>query len=279
MYKRIVASLALVAFLCGCAAKQNTNNNTTSNNSSANSESTTTTIVAQPVGEAEDLSIEKIIWGPGNIVEHQQPIDPVNLKSRYASLDGYWLLDDEKKVCLTFDEGYENGYTPSILDTLKEKNVKAIFFVTYDFASQNHDLIERMIEEGHIVGNHTWHHYDMTEIDTGTAKEEISYLHKYIKDSFNYTMSCFRFPEGSFSEQSLGIVKSLGYKSVFWSFAYADWDVNKQVDESKALQNITNSTHNGEIILLHAVSETNAKILGKVIDEIRNQGYDFTTEI
>ena len=107
----------------------------------------------------------------------------------------------------------------------------------------------------------------------------LNYLHNYIEEEFGYTMSYFRFPKGEFSEQSLGIVNNLGYKSVFWSYAYADWDVDKQPEESKAFTNICESTHPGEIILLHAVSQTNANILGKVIDDIRQQGYTFVTDI
>lgn len=194
-------------------------------------------------------------------------------------MDAHWLLNDEKKICLTFDEGYENGYTPQILDTLKEKGVKAIFFVTYDFASQNPDLVKRMIDEGHIVGNHSYRHYTMDEVSDDVAKEEVSYLHKYVKDKFGYTMSYFRFPKGEFSERSLQIVKDLGYKSVFWSFAYADWDPDNQTEENQAFTHICESTHPGAIFLLHAVSKTNADILGKVIDDVKKQGYTFSTDI
>ena len=161
------------------------------------------------------------------------------------------------------DEGYENGYTPQILDTLKEKQVKAIFFVTYDFASQNPELINRMIKEGHVVGNHTYRHYSMDEVSDDVARQEVTFLHNYIKEKHNYTMSYFRFPKGEFSERSAQIVKDLGYTSVFWSFAYADWEVDNPPDEEEAYNKIVSSTHNGEIMLLHAVSKTNANILNK----------------
>ena len=162
---------------------------------------------------------------------------------------------------------------------MKEKNIKAIFFVTFDFAKDNAELIRRMIDEGHIVGNHTWHHYSVDELDVQSAKEEIAYLHNYIENEFNYTMSYFRFPKGEFSEQSLKIVQDMNYKSVFWSWAYSDWDPENQPEETKAFTDICEGTHNGEILLLHAVSKTNADILGKVIDDIIKQGYSFTTEI
>lgn len=274
-----------LAILCGCSANQNTDEEISDNITSSNQTESTTENVsntapsAQAVAGLNDLSTQKVIWGPGNISDHKQPNDPVLLQNKYSSFNAKWLLDDEKTVCLTFDEGYENGYTPQILDTLKEKDVKVIFFVTYDFAKDNPDLIKRMIDEGHTVGNHSYRHYTMDEVSEETAKEEVNYLHNYIEDEFGYTMSYFRFPKGEFSEQSLGIVNNLGYKSVFWSYAYADWDVDKQPEESKAFTNICESTHPGEIILLHAVSQTNANILGKVIDDIRQQGYTFVTDI
>ena len=290
-YIKIIFCALAIIFLCGCtpraqneATTNNTTNNTTSNQSASVEESkssvvTTTDAVADPVANFNDYSNDKVVWGPGNIENHQQPADPLSLNQTFSELGGKWLIDDEKSVCLTFDEGYENGFTPSILDTLKEKKVKAIFFVTYDFASSNPELIKRMIDEGHSVGNHTWHHYTMDEVDEETAREEIAYLHNYLKDNFNYTMSYFRFPKGEFSQKSLAIVQEQGYESIFWSFAYADWDVDNQPSEDEAFQRICESTHKGEIILLHAVSEVNANVLPRVIDDIRQQGYSFTTEI
>lgn len=281
-FQKILLPLLCVCMLFGCA-KGNTGSNdniTASKKTEATSKAVETTApTAKAVAGLDSLSTEKVVWGPGNIVDHKQPNDPLLLQKQYASMNAKWLLDDDKKICLTFDEGYENGYTPQILDTLKEKKVKAIFFVTYDFASQNPDLVKRMIAEGHTVGNHSYRHYSMDEVSDDVAKEEVTYLHKYIKDKFNYTMSYFRFPKGEFSERSLQIVKDLGYKSVFWSFAYADWDPDNQTEENQAFTHICESTHPGAILLLHAVSKTNADILGKVIDDITKQGYTFTTEI
>ena len=281
-FQKILLPLLCVCMLFGCA-KGNTNSN--ENITASKKAETTTKAVetsaptAKAVAGLDSLSTEKVVWGPGNIVDHKQPNDPLLLQKQYASMNAKWLLGDDKKICLTFDEGYENGYTPQILDTLKGKKVKAIFFVTYDFASQNPDLVKRMIDEGHIVGNHSYRHYSMDEVSDDVAKEEVTYLHKYIKDKFNYTMSYFRFPKGEFSERSLQIVKDLNYKSVFWSFAYADWDPDNQTEENQAFTHICESTHPGAILLLHAVSKTNADILGKVIDDIKKQGYTFTTEI
>lgn len=281
-FQRILLPVLCVCMLFGCA-KGNTNSNeniTASKKAETTTKAVETTApTAKAVAGLDSLSTEKVVWGPGNIVEHKQPNDPLLLQKRFSNMDAQWLLNDGKKICLTFDEGYENGYTPQILDTLKEKGVKAIFFVTYDFASQNPDLVKRMIDEGHIVGNHSYRHYTMDEVSDDVAKEEVSYLHKYVKDKFGYTMSYFRFPKGEFSERSLQIVKELGYKSVFWSFAYADWDPDNQTEENQAFTHICESTHPGAILLLHAVSKTNADILGKVIDDVKKQGYTFSTDI
>ncbi|WP_448901364.1 polysaccharide deacetylase family protein [Eubacterium sp.] len=281
-FQRILLPVLCVCMLFGCA-KGNTNSNeniTASKKAETTTKAVETTApTAKAVAGLDSLSTEKVVWGPGNIVEHKQPNDPLLLQKRFSNMNAQWLLNDGKKICLTFDEGYENGYTPQILDTLKEKGVKAIFFVTYDFASQNPDLVKRMIDEGHIVGNHSYRHYTMDEVSDDVAKEEVSYLHKYVKDKFGYTMSYFRFPKGEFSERSLQIVKDLGYKSVFWSFAYADWDPDNQTEENQAFTHICESTHPGAILLLHAVSKTNADILGKVIDDVKKQGYTFSTDI
>lgn len=266
----------------GCTAKDNDGAATES--SSTSRAETSATNVADTTLEATNLdtqkySKEKVVWGPGNITNHQRPTDPENLQAAYSSLGASFLLPDSKQICLTFDEGYENGYTGAILDTLKEKKVQAIFFVTYDFASQNPDLIKRMISEGHIVGNHTYRHYTMDEVTEEAATEEIVYLHQYIQKNYNYQMKYFRFPKGEFSEATLALAKSLGYKSVFWSFAYEDWDTENAMNPQDALKKVTESTHPGAIYLLHAVSSTNAEILGDAIDNIRQQGYTFTTSI
>lgn len=288
---KLMSVLLSLVLLSACTIQMGNNddgNNTTSNITESTTEdeistnqpnNTTTEPVADPIVSIRDMSTQKVVWGPGNITNHEQPTDPLSLQNTFKDLDAHWLLKDKKSVALTFDEGYENGFTPSILDTLKEKNVKAIFFVTYDFARDNPKLIKRMIDEGHIVGNHSYHHYSMDELNEASAREEVAFLHDYIKKSYNYTMSYFRFPKGEFSHQSLGILKDMGYKSIFWSFAYADWDVNEQMNSAEALQKICESSHDGAIILLHAVSETNAKILPSVIDDYRQQGYKFTTDI
>lgn len=279
IYKTFIIPIIIALTVSGCAYNVD---GTTTAQSSAATETTTnvaeTTVIADGMNY-RDYSTDKVIWGPGRAEDHKRPDEPARLQEQFGELGAKFLLDDKKEICLTFDEGYENGFTPSILDTLKEKKVSAIFFVTYDFAKSNPDLVKRMIDEGHTVGNHTYRHLTMDEIGIDKATEEIVFLDSFIKENFDYKMTLFRFPKGEFSEQTLALTQKLGYTSVFWSFAYADWDTSNPVDKDEAFKTITEYTHNGEIMLLHAVSETNAEILGDVIDSVREQGYSFTDKL
>lgn len=217
----------------------------------------------------------KKCWGQGNNKDElNRPTGSIDYNSKYGKYDAIYVGPDNGKIYLTFDEGYENGYTSKILDTLKQKGVSAMFFVTYDYAKENPDLIRRMIDEGHIVGNHTTNHPSMPTVSSEKAASEIVTLHNYIADNFGYTMKYFRPPMGEFSERTLKITQDLGYKSVFWSFAYADWDPKKQPEPSAATTKISDAAHTGGIFLLHAVSKTNTEILGTVIDNIRSKGFE-----
>ena len=175
------------------------------------------------------------------------------------------------------DEGYENSYTPEILDVLKEKGVKSVFFVTKSFVDSHPELVQRMIDEGHILGNHTCAHPagGMPSLSPDEQAEDIMTLHSQVLEQFGYEMKLFRFPSGIFSEHSLDIVYSLGYRSVFWSFAYRDFIVDDQPDPTDSLAQCISELHPGAIYLLHAVSETNAKILSDWIDAVRASGYEF----
>ena len=284
MKKIFAAILSVSLLLCGCAANnkepetETQTNNTTTSNSTTNTAQTPLEVTGLNMGLSEYDS-NAITWGPGNIKDHARPVDPSNLQDKYGALDGKWLMADDKNVCLTFDEGYENGYTGQILDTLKEKNVRAIFFCTYDYVKDNPELVNRMINEGHILGNHSYRHYNFTQIDLETARDEITILHDYVAEQFGYEMTYFRFPEGAFSEQTLALTKELGYSTLFWSFAYADWDRNSPPSTDTAYEKITSSAHNGAILLLHAVCSSNAEVLGRAIDNIIEQGYSFTTTV
>ena len=182
---------------------------------------------------------------------------------------------ENKVLYLTFDCGYENGYTSKILDVLKEKNVNAAFFCTLPQVKENSDLIQRMINEGHIVGNHSVTHPSFAEISTEQIKEEVLGMEKYLKENFNYSEPYFRFPKGEYNENALNVIGSLGYTSVFWSLAYADWDLNNQKGADFAYETIVSRLHPGAVILLHSVSPDNANALARIIDKAREEGYEF----
>ncbi|QNO14590.1 delta-lactam-biosynthetic de-N-acetylase [Alkalicella caledoniensis] len=192
---------------------------------------------------------------------------------------GYFIGNsDEKELYLTFDNGYENGYTTQILDVLKEKQVPAAFFVTGHYLETQAELIDRMVKEGHIVGNHSWHHPSLVEVDDATLKEELdSVKAKFTEMTGVEEMKYLRPPRGIFSERTLALSNELGYTNVFWSFAYMDWDVNNQKGAQYAYDNIMKRVHPGAIMLLHSISKDNAEALGRVIDELKSQGYVFKT--
>ena len=176
---------------------------------------------------------------------------------------------------LTFDCGYENGYTFDVLDVLKEKNVSAAFFCTLDHIKAEPELISRMIKEGHIVGNHSDNHPNFSKISRTEMAEEIQSVENHLREKFGYSSPYFRFPEGAYSDSALDLVQSLGYKSVFWSLAYADWDTSAQKGKDYAFDTVTARLHPGAIILLHSVSADNAAALGDIIDYALSQGYVF----
>ena len=215
-------------------------------------------------------------WGVGKTETGRRPSYAEGCNQKYKEYDALFVGEDNKKVYMTFDEGYENGYTAPILDTLKEKGVKAVFFVTYDYVKRNPELVKRMIAEGHSVGNHSWSHPSMPSKSIEDAEQEIKKLHDYVKNEFNYEMTLFRFPMGEYSTRALAICKNCGYKSVFWSFAYVDWKTDAQPPAAEALKKAANGAHNGAIYLLHAVSSTNNAILGQLIDNVEAQGYTWS---
>lgn len=198
------------------------------------------------------------------------------LTKLYSKYNAVFIEDTTKNVIyLTMDEGYEAGYTPTILDTLKEKGVTATFFITKEFYDAYPEYVERMIADGHTVGNHTCNHKDMPSLTIEEQEQEIMVLHNKVKEELGYEMKLFRFPEGSTSEQSLALAQSLGYKSVFWSFHYLDYNDDAQKDPAETLQLCMDSIHPGAIYLLHAKSATNTQILGEWIDAVRAAGYEF----
>lgn len=238
-----------------------------------------TQAVELPVVPASDLcSLDntKQGWGQGvRLDDKNRPEASLLFQEKYGKYDAHYIGPEDKTIYLTFDCGYENGNTAPILDTLKEKGVQAVFFVISDYVNRQPELVQRMIDEGHTIGNHSDTHLCMPEQTLECCEQEIMNLHNRMLEDYNYTMTLFRPPAGEFSERTLALTQQLGYKSVFWSYAYADWDPNKQMGPDKALPKITAALHPGAIYLLHAVSPDNAAILGDFIDAARDQGYQF----
>ncbi len=213
-------------------------------------------------------------WGQGvNVDEKNRPQGALWAQNQYGAYGSKYIMEDASNMYLTFDEGYENGYTPLILDTLRDKGVSAVFFVTLSYAKSNPDLIWRMINEGHIVGNHSAYHGSLPNESLEDAYDEVKILHDYIYENFGYTMSLFRFPQGESSDRTQALLSEMGYTSLFWSYAYRDWETANQPDPASSLDKLTNIAHPGALILLHAVSSTNTEILPALIDNYRSMGY------
>ncbi len=181
----------------------------------------------------------------------------------------------DKVIYLTFDCGYENGYTAKILDTLKEKNVKAAFFCTLPDIKSEGERTQRIIDEGHILGNHSSTHPSFPEISRERMAKELNDFDAYLRANFNYSAPYFRFPKGEYSDSAVELVNSMGYKCVFWSAAYVDWNTDSQMGADYAFSKVTSRLHPGAVLLLHSVSSDNAAALGRIIDWAREQGYEF----
>ena len=197
-----------------------------------------------------------------------------------AELDGAFLGDTtQKKIYLTFDSGYENGCTAKILDVLKAHNVPAAFFLVGNYMQKNADLVRRMVDEGHIVGNHTMHHYDMSKLtDKAAFAKELQDLEAVFKEATGKDLPKFyRPPQGIYSQENLQAAKELGYKTVFWSLAYADWDNNAQPTKEQAFDKLLPRIHNGAVVLLHSTSTTNAAILDELLTKWEAMGYTFAS--
>ena len=222
------------------------------------------------------LSTKKICWGLKRSKNHEQPELDKSAKDILDEFDGLSIGNkNSNKIYLTFDVGYDGGYMNQILDTLKSNNVNAAFFVTGQFVKTSPEIVKKIIDDGHILGNHTVNHKSMPDCSEEIINKELLDLNKKVYENFNYEMKYMRPPKGEFSEANLAYVKKLGFTPVLWSFAYDDWDDNKQEREEYGKKKILDNLHNGEIMLLHATSKDNANILDDIIKEIKNQNYQF----
>ncbi len=216
-------------------------------------------------------------WGLSFQKEGQTPIGPVGAQ-QLSAFDAAYVGDTSAPVLyLTFDAGYENGCTSQILDTLKKHSVPAAFFLVGNYIEKNADLVRRMVDEGHIVGNHTMHHPDMSRIsDLQSFSRELQELENLFFDVTGKSLPKFyRPPQGTYSEKNLQMAKSLGYKTVFWSLAYVDWRTDAQPTREQAFSKLLPRTHNGAVVLLHSTSQTNAEILDELLTRWKEMGYRF----
>ena len=231
------------------------------------------------VGIIGNQSIETGAWGLSFREEGAPPVGNAG-SAQLQQYDAVFVGDPAKKVLyLTFDAGYENGCTEKILDTLKKHEVPAVFFLVGNYLEQNADLVRRMVEDGHIVGNHTMHHPDMSKISEKAAfQKELTQLEELYQEITGEEMKkYYRPPQGNYSEDNLKMAKELGYKTVFWSLAYVDWNNDSQPTVDYAFSKLLPRTHNGAVVLLHSTSSTNAEILDELLTKWKQMGYSFGT--
>lgn len=218
-------------------------------------------------------------WGLSFQTEGEAPVGNASV-SDLARYDAYYLGDTSKKVIyLTFDCGYENGYTEKILDALKKHNAPAAFFVVGNMIEKAPDIICRMAEEGHIVGNHTFHHPDMSAISEQAAfQKELDDLAALYRETMGQELPKFyRPPQGKYSEDNLKQAQALGYRTILWSLAYVDWYVDDQPTAEQAYAKLLPRIHDGAIVLLHSTSKTNADILDELLTKWEDMGYTFAS--
>ena len=227
----------------------------------------------------QSRAIETGSWGLSFRTEGKAPVGNASADAlrRY---DAVYLGDEtEKKIYLTFDAGYENGCTAPILDALAKRNVRAAFFVVGNYLEQNPELVRRMVREGHIIGNHTYHHYDMSKLSDETSfNEELTSLEALYREVTGLDMEkYYRPPQGIYSEKNLEMAQKLGYRTVFWSLAYVDWYQNDQPTDEQAYDKLLPRIHPGAVVLLHSTSQTNARILDDLLTKWEDMGYSFGT--
>ena len=229
------------------------------------------------VGSAAKTSVTD--WGLSFKQEGSPPVG--NATPEYLAEFGAYFLGntEEKKIYLTFDAGYERGYTETILDVLKKHQITAAFFVTGSYQEDYPDLVRRMVAEGHVVGNHTYSHPNMSEIsDESAFLQELQKNEAIFQEITGQEMQKFyRPPQGKFSEDNLSMARKLGYKTIFWSLAHVDWYADDQPTHEEALQKLNSRIHNGAIVLLHNTSKTNCEILDELLTGWEKEGYVFAS--
>ena len=235
--------------------------------------------IVMTVGIFQQAVLETGSWGLSFRQEGMAPIGNAGV-DQLKQYDAAYIGDTGEKVMyLTFDAGYENGSTAKILDTLQKHQVPAAFFLVGNYLEKNADLVRRMVEEGHIVANHTMHHYDMSRLtDKASFEKELTDLEELYHQVTGQQMpKYYRPPQGIYSEENLAMAKEMGYKTVFWSLAYVDWNNDSQPTKEQAFAKLLPRTHNGAVVLLHSTSATNAQILDELLSKWDEAGYRFAT--
>ena len=235
------------------------------------------TAIVLAVSIVSQQAMETGAWGLSYRTEGAPPVGPAD-SAQLEKYDAVYLGDASKKVIyLTFDAGYENGCTEKILDVLKKRQIPAAFFLAGNYLERNPDLVRRMTREGHIVGNHTMHHQDMSKLTNLDAfTKELSDLEALYKEITGESMpKYYRPPQGIYSEENLKMAQQLGYRTVFWSLAYVDWNDDAQPTAEQAYAKLLPRIHNGAVVLLHSTSRTNAEILDELLTKWEAMGYTF----
>lgn len=254
---------------------------TTTPEGSTDAEGNITSIaITNPQLDITQYDASLVEWGSGGPTdEYGRPDGCIIDQQKYGDLSAYfiapWQEGEPKVIYLTFDIGYTNEYTTQILDVLAEKGVKGVFFATLGVVRDEPEICNRIINEGHELGNHSVTHTNMAAKSIEEQTEEVMQVHNAAVENYNYVMHLWRYPEGKFSEQGLAIVNNCNYRSVFWSFAHRDWVVEDQPDVNESREKAINALHPGAIYLLHGISATNAAILPDLIDAALAQGYSF----
>ena len=215
-------------------------------------------------------------WGLSFREDGKPPVANASFEE-LAKYNAFYAENTQEKVLyLTFDCGFENGNTPAILDALKKHNVKATFFIVGNYLETSPDLVKRMLDEGHIVGNHSYHHPDMSQMDKEAFTKELGELETLYEQTFGQPMQKFyRPPQGKYSANNLQIASDLGYKTFFWSLAYVDWEQDNQPTHEEAFNKLLKRVHPGAIVLLHNTSKTNGEILDELLTKWEEMGYSF----
>ena len=231
------------------------------------------------ISQFRGLTMETGSWGLSFRTEGQPPTGPAGTKQLQQYDAAYLGNTDEKVIYLTFDSGYENGSTAKILDVLKKHNAPPAFFLVGNYIEKNGDLVRRMVDEGHIVGNHTMHHFDMSKLSEKEAfTKELQDLETLFKETTGKELpKYYRPPQGIYSQENLQMAKDLGYKTVFWSLAYVDWRNDAQPTKEEAFAKLLPRIHNGAVVLLHSTSSTNAEILDELLTKWESAGYHFAS--